>query len=246
MRAACGRAPTAQSPQLPEGPALQQGRHGQLLCLPWARASLGSLRSQQSPGTQGTKYMPCCGQALPGKRSQKALGCPVLLEVRLGLGLPFARSVRGARYQPAQLNRSKTKEKAIWHSLSACPVSTCTYESCSSARCLCLPPRLVTLGFVTRAWRFRGCSACSVLATSTSWPSAGSARGAVTGKVSGILSCLASPSRSLWSNSCYFAFSTINSHTSTEMLKQDGETQNSALPALPAQPPLHPPLAKPK
>lgn len=142
--------------------------------------------------------------------------------------------------------QEQNKGKAIWHSLSACPVSTCTYESCSSARCLCLLPRLVTLGFVTRAWRFRGCSACSVLATSTSWPSAGSARGAVTGKVSGILSCLASPSRSLWSNSCYFAFSTSNSHTSTEMLKQDGETQNSALPALPAQPPLHPPLAKPK
>lgn len=151
MRAVCGRAPTAQSPQLPEGPALQQGGTGSPLCLPWARASLGSLCSQQSPGTQGTKYMPCCGQALPGKRSQRALSCPTLREVTLGLGLPFARSVRGAQYQPARLSRSKTEEKGIWHSLSARPVSTCTYESCSSARCLCLPRRLVMLGFVTRA-----------------------------------------------------------------------------------------------
>lgn len=65
-------------------------------------------------------------------------------------------SVRGVQHQPARLSRRKPKENAMWHSAPACT------ESCScQARCLCLPPRLVTLEICHQGLGTAACHGCS-------------------------------------------------------------------------------------
>lgn len=54
---------TAQSPQLPAQAAPSLCPLPELLC-----GACAPRGPRQGRGTQGTKCMPCCGQALPGKR----------------------------------------------------------------------------------------------------------------------------------------------------------------------------------
>lgn len=240
VRAICGRSSHSTEPTA--GPA--ESATGSSPSLPCAELLSGAgapWGPEQARGTQGTKYMPCCGQALPGKREHRVLSCLTLLDARLGLWPACLHT--WWEVCSTNLHSSpggKQRKKPCGTQLSACPVSTCTDESCScQARYPCLPPRLVTLDIC-----HQGLGAAALPAWAwppgTSWPSAASPwRNCQWSCLWNTLLSGISP-QILWSHSCYFAFSTGNSRTLTEMLKQDWETQNSALPALPAQPPLQP------
>lgn len=66
---------------------------------------------EQIRGTQGTKCMPRCGQALPGKRSQRALSCPSLLDVRLRLWAAHARLSERCAAPTCTAQQEETKGK---------------------------------------------------------------------------------------------------------------------------------------